>query len=451
MTKTWWQKPVRFGLREDTPPSRAKHIRLVNVVVYVGLLLYFIYLGWFLAIGAPAAALAVNLSTIAGLLTCWWLNHSGRHRQAAAAVVVLGISSQIYWTVAFGPQASYHLPLLAMVVWAPLFVNWQDGQRAVFALAGLAALAFGFTTVTALTSTELPGKLPFADALLETNRFAAHGITLLLLLVCALYSNRNAFLAEEALAHQAEELRAAQAKMLEGEREVALGRLASGVAHELNTPLGALRSSVDTLDKLVSRGLSPIGDEPAQKTRAERRLAKLPSLVVTIHEALDRIGQAATTLEYFTAVDAAALKPIDLRDSIDATLQLTAIEAKRNDPSELPRVIAAPARVNQALLALCDFAAQRSDQPIHIATRAQGDHVIVSIADTGPPIDRADCEALFDMDFAAQEGRVGLQVVLPLARRAVEQAGGSLVIEPSEGGARSVLSLPRKDEGSRPT
>jgi signal transduction histidine kinase len=434
---------MSFGLREDTPPTRAKHIRLVNVVVYVGLLLYVVYLGWYLAIGAPAAALAVNLSTIAGLLSCWWLNHSGHYRQAAVAVVVVGILSQTYWAVAFGPKAAYHLPLLAMVVWAPLFVHWQDGRRAVFALAGVAALAFGCATVTALTGTELPGKLPFADALLEANRFAAHGVTLLLLLVCALYSNRNAFLAEEALEHQAEELRAAQAKMLEGERQAALGRLASGVAHELNTPLGALRSSVDTLDKLVSRGLSRTSDEPAQKARAERRLAKLPGLVVTIHQALDRLGQAATTLEYFTAVDAAELKPIDLRDSIDATLQLTAIEAERDDPSELPQVLAAPARVNQALLALCDFAAKRSDQRIHIATRAQGDHVVVSISDSGPPIDRAECEALFDLELAARDSRVGLEVALPLARRAIEQAGGSLVIEPTDDGARSVISLPR--------
>jgi signal transduction histidine kinase len=105
---------------------------------------------------------------------------------------------------------------------------------------------------------------------------------------------------------------------------------------------------------------------------------------------------------------------------------LTAIEAERDDPSELPQVLAAPARVNQALLALCDFAAKRSDQRIHIATRAQGDHVVVSISDSGPPIDRAECEALFD-----------------LARRAIEQAGGSLVIEPTDDGARSVISLPR--------
>ena len=49
------------------------------------------------------------------------------------------------------------------------------------------------------------------------------------------------------------ELREAQAEIVQAEKQAAVGRLASGIAHEINSPLGVITSNIDTLGHLIRR------------------------------------------------------------------------------------------------------------------------------------------------------------------------------------------------------
>ena len=185
-----------------------------------------------------------------------------------------------------------------------------------------------------------------------------------------------------------ETLRATQVQLVETEKLASVGQLASGLAHEINNPLGYISSNLMTLEehtgallRIIDVGqslearLPEDGRQQLADTRERADLdfvrGDLGQLLGETREGVRRVQTIVRDLKDFTHVDGSALIDLDLRSAVEATLKV--LPAKRREGvhlatsfGEVPRIRCQAAQINHALLNLVQNASQavqdRKDQ-----------------------------------------------------------------------------------------
>lgn len=230
-------------------------------------------------------------------------------------------------------------------------------------------------------------------------------------------------------------------------RQAVLTRLVAGVAHEVNTPLGAIKSSADTVARTLARA-----SQEAEASMA-KRLSTAQELLSMVETGSERIGQVVDQLKSFVRLDEAEKKIVDLRDSAQNAAYLVAaahageIEVE-TDLSNAPcPVDCYPARIGEALLHLLQNAANAmaGKGTIHIEVAPSDGQVQIVIADTGSGIEKDQLAKLFEPAFTDKggAGRIGLGMGLAIVRRIVNDSDGTLQIQSEVGQGTSVtLRLP---------
>ncbi len=216
----------------------------------------------------------------------------------------------------------------------------------------------------------------------------------------------------------------------------AIGRLASGVAHEINTPVQALAHTVAFLQEAfedvlglydaVKAGAPPGPAEEAADLDYLRE--RVPAAFARAAEGVDRVATIVRTMGERT--HPAAHAPADLNAIARAALALAGGEA---DLGPLPPVSCDAGGIEQVLVNLLVNAAHAGGS-VTLRTRAEGDHVTLSVADTGTGIPAHVAERVFDPFFTTKEVGRGTGQGLAIARRiVVEDHGGTLTFETQPG------------------
>ena len=247
------------------------------------------------------------------------------------------------------------------------------------------------------------------------------------------------------------ELRAAQAQLVQSEKMAALGDLVAGVAHEINTPLGAVTSNVD----LVARTLTKVRDalvEAPQLRKAQQMVDRAFALSDVSRDACQRIAAIVHSLRNFARLDEAQRKPADLQEGLESTLTLTAHLLKNRiaierDYEPLPQVDCHPNQLNQVFLNLLVNAAQAiaDHGVITLRTRLRPDldvtgrpstgsgSVAVEISDSGCGIPADKLERIFDPGFTTKGVGVGTGLGLAISYRIVDEHHGRFEVESTPG------------------
>ncbi|MEY6430854.1 HAMP domain-containing sensor histidine kinase [Thioalkalicoccus limnaeus] len=222
------------------------------------------------------------------------------------------------------------------------------------------------------------------------------------------------------------EKEALERQMIQAERLAAVGRVAAGVAHEVNNPLGGMLLAIDTY-----RRSQPV-DVPT------RRLLDL------LERALNQIQESISALLIEARADTRRLTPQDLDDVRTlAQPKLASVGARlawHNDWQAATTLPAAPVR--QLLLNLVLNALQAAGQAgrvvVHVAAHA--DRLSMRVENTGRPIPPERLTHLFEPYSAARSDHpgIGLWVCYQLA----SQLGGSIGVESHEGVTGFTVSLP---------
>lgn len=256
------------------------------------------------------------------------------------------------------------------------------------------------------------------------------------LLSLALASRINALTRDRERAQR--EVLAAKSARIE-----ALRRLVSGVAHEVGNPLNFARGGSDEL----AAQLDAIQRSAPGSDASARRAHKL------VASGLSRIKLILDNLRAYLSVGDAETVSTDLACEIDQALELTRERLNgvgvrvENQIGRLPPLHALPGELHQVMLNLIANAieAMPDGGTLRVAAHAGEHEVNVSMTDTGPGVDVADREKVFEPFFTTRGETGGTGLGLAVAREIVMKNGGTIWVEASDGGgARFMVSLPRR-------
>jgi signal transduction histidine kinase len=231
----------------------------------------------------------------------------------------------------------------------------------------------------------------------------------------------------------------------------ALGNLIKGIAHEINTPMGAVHSMHNTLyralEKLKSYTESEsIGDQKDQDN-INRIFSAIDDTKKVIHSGTDRVINIVHRLRSFVHLDEAELKKVDIHEGIEDTLVLVQHDLKDNIKvvkkyGEIPAITCYPRQLNQVFLnvLLNSIQAIEREGTITITTDQKNNSIYISFADDGVGILKENINKVFDPGFTTKGVGVGTGMGLSICYRIVKNHGGAIKLE-SESGKGSNIEI----------
>jgi nitrogen fixation/metabolism regulation signal transduction histidine kinase len=230
--------------------------------------------------------------------------------------------------------------------------------------------------------------------------------------------------------------------LLKAQQEAAWREVARRVAHEIKNPLTPIALSADRIRRHLDRGTTP----------DEASLSVIHGCAETIREAVQTVRSLVDEFSSLARFPAAQPRPADINAIVENALamfegRLGGIDVQTQLDSGLPLAMADPEAIKRALANLIDNAAEATQhslvREIYIATALveSKDAVEITVADTGPGIDREVKEKLFLPYFSTKKRGTGLG--LAIVRRIVEDHHGSIRVEENHpSGAKFIVELP---------
>jgi PAS domain S-box-containing protein len=246
----------------------------------------------------------------------------------------------------------------------------------------------------------------------------------------------------------------------------AVGRLAAGVAHEINTPMQYisdnvtfLSESVDDLAEVISayRADRERGDQVAVEVEVDYLLSELPKAMQRARDGLKRVTNIVRAMKEFSHPNSDAHTSADINKAIETTLEVARSEYRHLAVIDLrlgpaPLVPCNVGELNQVFLNLLVNAAHAieaagkdaSNGRIRIETSHVGAELHISLEDNGCGIEPSHLDKIFDPFFTTKEVGKGTGQGLAISRSiVVDRHGGSLDVHSVVGtGTRFTIRLP---------
>lgn len=259
-----------------------------------------------------------------------------------------------------------------------------------------------------------------------------------------------------------------QAQLHQSERLAAIGQLAAGMAHEINNPVGFVRSNLATLGTYLSNLLAladacaalPAAPEPLRQALlaadADFVREDAPLLLGECRAGLDRVRQIVADLREFAQEGQTDRCRTDLHGCLASALNLVSGSLPPGvvvacEEMALPPVYCRPAQINQVVLALLANAIQAmADKSGRITLRTGQDdpaHAWFEVADEGCGIAPDHLPRIFEPFFTTRPVGRGTGMGLATAFGIVSDHGGRIEVSSTPGdGSCFRVRLPLDDK-----
>ena len=175
-------------------------------------------------------------------------------------------------------------------------------------------------------------------------------------------------------------------------------------------------------------------------------------LLSEVKEATERVSGLVAAMKSYAQLDRASLQFIDVTEGIDSTLVMLGQKlgdgvSVIRDYGTVPRIEASPADLNQVWTNLIDNAidAMGASGTLRISTRADPEHVIIEIADTGPGMPAEVLARAFEAFYTTKDVGKGAGLGLDIARRIiVERHHGQITVDSRPGETIFRVQLPQR-------
>ena len=220
------------------------------------------------------------------------------------------------------------------------------------------------------------------------------------------------------------------------EKMISIGRLASGVAHEINNPLGGITLCFKNLTE----------SDMDNKTKYE--------LIFAINDGLQKIKTIVDQLLDFSRMTVTEKTSVDINSFIDRLLVLFNYPASNKNINlikelapDVPKILMDENKMSQVFMNIMINALQAMDNggSLTIRTRMDDGYCAVSIADTGAGIPPDVMPHIFDPFFTTKGVGEGTGLGLSVSKAIIEQHGGVIEVDSEIGaGSTFLIKLPVK-------
>lgn len=256
----------------------------------------------------------------------------------------------------------------------------------------------------------------------------------------------------------------------------AVGRLAAGIAHEINTPIQFIGDNMRFLEEAFASCLRLLAEYrlalesdggAVAWTERQRCLTEaeadadltffqteVPDAIAQALEGISRVASIVAAMKSFGHPDGGQQEPADINNCVTNTVVVTRNEYKyvadlHTELGELPLVMCFPGDLKQVFLnlvvnaahAIADRFPEGTLGLIRIATRRDGDHAVITVADNGAGIPDEIALRVFDPFYTTKEVGRGTGQGLALSRAIVEDRHGGDITFSSAPGKGTVFTV----------
>ncbi len=268
--------------------------------------------------------------------------------------------------------------------------------------------------------------------------FLFFNITFILMVIFSVttYMVNNLYIADQKRLTSLHELEYAS-------KMASIGRLAAGIAHEINNPLAIINEKAGLMKDLFT-----IKKEYANDSR-------LTGIADSILSSVKRCATITKRLLGFARNPDVSIQSIRVEELIREVLSFTGKEAEYRSiyvavdvPPDVPEIESDRSKLQQIFLNLINnsFAAMEADDSLYIsAFNEKNGRISISVSDTGCGIPASDLDRVFEPFFSTKTQKGGTGLGLSITCNLVHEIGGSIEVHSTEGeGTTFVVTLPLK-------
>jgi PAS domain S-box-containing protein len=250
----------------------------------------------------------------------------------------------------------------------------------------------------------------------------------------AMFEGAVAFVA---ICHDVTEQKSMEERLAIAERMALMGRLASGVGHEINNPLAYMLGSLE----LAHGDLVAAADHVPDTAPVSERITRLERHLVTVREGAERVRDIVRDLKALSATSVDDFGPVDVEHTLDIAAATAQHEIRLRarlvkEYGAVPLAWANEGRLAQVFVNLLVNAAQAipdgdaTGNEIRITTYDEEGRIVVEVRDTGVGIAQENLARIFEPFFTTKASGVGTGLGLSISHSIVTAHGGTITARP---------------------